>query len=118
MMRFIQLKSLKDLATLVSSAGTVGVVQHLPLREGHLYFIVGGTLSEVFLYFVKLKEEIDGRYILYHTLSGEMGFSQRVRSDPNLNNIPIIDILNQDLLPMELVETVTNLQGWGGDEDV
>lgn len=117
-MKFIQLKSLKDLATLVFSAATRGVVQHLPLREGHLYFIVGGTLREVFLYFVKLREEIDGRYIIYNTLSGEMGFSPRVRTDPNLNSIPIIEIVNQDLLPKELMETVYNLQEWGGEEDV
>ena len=117
-MKFIQLKSLRDLATLVSSVGTVGVVQHLPLRQGHLFFIIGGTLSEVFLYFVKLQDDKKGKYIVYNTLSGEMSFSQRVRTDPNLNNIPIIEIVNQDLLSKELVDTVNNIQEWGEYEDV
>lgn len=114
-MKYIQLKDLKDLAMLVSSAASIGVVQHLPLKEGHLYFIIGGTLSEVFLYFVKLKEKVDGRYIIYNTLSGEVSFSERVRTDPNLNSIPIIEIVNQDLLSKELVEKVNSLKEWGED---
>ena len=117
-MKFIQLKNLRDLATLVSSTGPIGVVQHLSLREGHLYFVIGGTLREVFLYFVKRREEISGRYIIYNTLSGELEFSQRVRTDPNRSSIPIIEIINQDFLPGELIEKVSNLQEWGGEGDV
>lgn len=108
-MRYIQLKGLRDLAMLVTSAAPIGVVQHLSIKDGHLYFIIAGTLREIFLYFVKLKEEIDGRYIVYNTLSGEISFNQRVRTDPYMNSIPILEIVNQDLLPKELVETVNTL---------
>jgi len=108
-MKYIQLKDLRDLVMLVSTAHT-GMLHHFPLAEGHLYFIVGGTLTETFIYFVKLKQGIDGRFVIYNGLSGEIRFSQTVRTDPNVSSIPIIDIVSQDLLSKELVETVNSLK--------
>ena len=96
-MRFIHFKGLKDLAMLVSSTASWGVVQRLSLMVGRLYFIIGGALCDVFLYFVKLREEVDGRCIVYNTLSGEIVFSQRVRTNLNLSSIPTLEIVNREL---------------------
>ena len=108
-MKYIQLKDLRDLVMLVSAAHT-SLLHHFPLKNGHLYFIVGGTLTETFIYFVKLKQGIEGRFVIYNALSGEIRFSPTVRTDPNVSSIPIVDIMSQDLLSKGLVETVNRLK--------
>ena len=57
-MKFVQLLSLKDLIMLVASSPTSNVIQHLSFNESHLYFLIGGTLNEIFLYFVKEKKPV------------------------------------------------------------
>jgi hypothetical protein len=93
----------------VASSPTMNVVQHLQYGDTHLYFIIGGTLSEIFLYFLKEQKAIDGNFIIYNTYTGEISFSNRLRTDPNLSSIPLVDIKNQDLLPEELLERVGSL---------
>jgi len=108
-MKYVQLKELRDLVVLVSSAAPMGLVQHFAVKTGHLYFVVGGNLSEAFLYFVKLNQPIEGKYIIFNTLSGEIRFSQNVRTDPGTSSIPIVEIVNQNLVPQEIVEMINSL---------
>ena len=108
-MKFVQLDSLRDLVMLIASSPTMNVIQHLQSVDMHLYFIVGGTLSEIFLYFVKEEEAIEGSFVIYSTYTGEITFSDKLRMDPNLNSIPVVEIKNQDLLPEELLTRVGSL---------
>ena len=88
-MKFVHLKTLRDLVMLVASSPTMNVIQHLQNDKFHLYFIIGGTLSEIFLYFVKLEEAIEGTFITYNSYTGE--------------------IKNQDLLSDDLLSKVNSL---------
>jgi hypothetical protein len=108
-MKFVQLKSLRDLVMLVASSPTMNVIQHLNNGESHLYFIIGGTLSEIFLYFVKQESAIEGGFITYNTYTGEIGSSDKLMREPNLNSFPVVEIENQDLLPEELLTMVNSL---------
>ena len=100
-MKFVQLKSMRDLVMLVASSPTMNVIQHLPNGESHIYFIIGGTLSEIFLYFIKEEEGIDGSFITYNSYTGEIGTSEKLLHEPNINSLPVVEITNQDLLPTE-----------------
>ncbi len=108
-MKFVQLDSLRDLVMLVASSPTMNVIQHLESGEKHLYFIIGGTLREIFLYFVSEDSAIEGSFVIYNTYSGEITFSDRLRTEPNLSPIPVVEIKNQDLLPDDLLSRVENL---------
>lgn len=108
-MKFVQLRELRDLVMLVASSPPTNVIQHMTWENKHLYFVVGGTLSQVFLYFIKLDEPIEGKFIIYNSYSGEMGVSEKVNNDPNMNTFPIIEIKNQDLLPEDVLEKVSKL---------
>jgi len=107
--RFIQLDSLRDLVMLVASSPIRNAIQHLQSGGDHLYFIIGGTLREIFLYFVKEDEAIDGSFVIYNTYSGEISFSERLRTEPNLTSVPVVEIRNQDLIPDELLSRVDDL---------
>lgn len=108
-MKFVHLKSMRDLVMLVASSPTMNVIQHLQNGDIHLYFIIGGTLSEIFLYFVKEEKAIDGDFITYNTYTGAIGSSERILHEPNINSFPLVDIENQDLLPEELLSRVNSL---------
>ena len=108
-MKFVQLGTIKDLVMLVASSPSMNVIQHLNNNGEHMYFIIGGTINEIFLYLVKVKEKLEGRFITYHTYTGEIGSSEKLMHEPNLSSFPIVDIINQDLLPDELLSKVNNL---------
>ncbi|MFB0558387.1 MAG: hypothetical protein ACETVY_04640 [Candidatus Bathyarchaeia archaeon] len=108
-MKFVQLKSLRDLVMLVASSPTMNVIQHLQNGDSHLYFIIGGTLTEIFLYFVKQGSAMEGGFITYNTYTGEIGSSDRLMHEPSINSFPVVEIENQDLLPEELLTRVNRL---------
>ena len=108
-LKFVHLKTLRDLVMLVASSPTMNVIQHLQNGNFHLYFIIGGTLSEIFLYFVKLEEAIEGTFITYNSYTGEIGFSDKLAHEPNQNSFPLVEIENQDLLPDDLLSKVNSL---------
>ncbi|MCX6649122.1 MAG: hypothetical protein NTV61_07010 [Candidatus Bathyarchaeota archaeon] len=108
-MKFVQLRSLRDLIMLVASSQSSGVIQHLANGNSHLYFLVGGTLHEMFLYCVKEKEQIKGNFITYNSYSGEIGSSEKMQHEPNQSSFPVVEIVNQDLLPTDLLSRLDEL---------
>lgn len=66
-------------------------------------------MREVFTYLVKLDEPIEGSFITYNSYKGEISSSEKIASEPNMNSFPIIEILNQDLIPEEMLETLAGL---------
>jgi hypothetical protein len=48
-MKFVQLKSIRDIVMLVASSPASNVVQHMESKGENPYFVIGGTLSEAFL---------------------------------------------------------------------
>jgi len=107
-MKFVQLKTIRDLIMLVASSPATNVIQHLE-NNGHLYFVIGGTLSEVFMYLVKQDEALDGSFITYNSYSGEIGTSEKISTEPNMSSFPIIEINKQDLITEETLEMLSRL---------
>ena len=108
-MKYVQLRSIKDLIMLVASSPSSGVIQHLANRDSHLYFIVGGTLHEMFLYFVKEKEQISGSFITYNSYTSELKSTEKVQHEPNVSSFPIVEIEHQDLISKDLLERLDDL---------
>ena len=108
-MKFVQLKTVRDLVMLVASSPATNVVQHLEDKGKHVYFVIGGTLNEVFTYLVKLEEPIEGNFITYNSYKGEIGSSDNIASEPNMNSFPVIEIQNQTLIPKEMLEQLAGL---------
>ena len=108
-MKFIQLNTIRDLVMLVASSPATNVIQHLENDGKHVYFVIGGTLSEVFTYLVRLDEPIEGSFITYNSYKGEIGSSDKIATEPNMNSFPVIEIENQTLIPDEMLEHLAGL---------
>lgn len=108
-MKFVQLSSIRDLIMLVASSPSSGVIQHLEHKGVHLYFLVGGTLHEIFLYFVKQKDKIPGMFITYNSYTGQIGSAEKVQHEPNVNSFPVVEIVNQDIISGDLLSKLNDL---------
>ena len=107
-MKFVQLKTIRDLVMLVASSPATNVIQHLE-NSGHIYFVIGGTLSEVFMYLVKQDEPIGGSFITYNSYTGDIGTSEKISTEPNMNSFPVIELQKQDLITSDTMETLSKL---------
>jgi len=107
-MKFVQLKTIRDLVMLVASSPATNVIQHLE-NSGHLYFVIGGTLSEVFMYLVKQDDPIEGSFITYNSYSGDIGSNEKISTEPNMSSFPIIEIKKQDLITSDTFEALKKL---------
>jgi hypothetical protein len=108
-MKFVQLKSIRDLVMLVASSPASNVVQHIERNNENMYFVIGGTLTEIFLYFVKTVKPVEGSFITYNSYTGDIGYSNKVVTEPNVSTFPVIEIQNQDLLPYNVLEKMSKL---------
>ena len=105
-MKLVHLRSFRDLVMLVASSPSMNVVQHFQSGDRHIYFIIGGTLSETFLYYVREEKAVPGKFVIYNTFAGEISFSEKLRAEPNLSSIPIIEIESQEIFTDELLARV------------
>ena len=108
-MKFVQLKNIRDLVMLVASSPATNVIQHLDNNGKHVYFVIGGTLSEVFTYLVRLDKPIEGNFITYNSYKGEIGSSEKIATEPNMNSFPVIEIQNQTLIPKEMLDQLAGM---------
>ena len=108
-MKFVQLKGIRDLLMLVASSPSSGVIQHIEYNSSHIYFIVGGTIQDLFIYLVKETNSLGGSFITYNSYTGQIGSAEKVVHEPNTSSFPVIEILSQDLIPVELLTTVDGL---------
>ncbi len=96
-MRLIELKTIEDLAYLAFSSPFSVTIQHFEDKEGnHIYFILGGTREETYIFYVK-NGKIEGRFINLDTSKSEVKFSDKPIIDPKYKVTPIIEIKRHDL---------------------
>lgn len=64
-------------------------------------------MSEVFLFFVREEEPLHGSFVIYNNFSGEISYSDRLRTDPNISCIPIVEVISQDFIPPDLLSRIS-----------
>lgn len=97
--KYVRLKSLEDLVKIVV-ASPMSFIQHYFDGKDHFYFINvlfagGGAL----IYFVKAKEGVDRKYIIFDPIRGRIIFSDSISTDANARTIPLIEVEGQNVLP-------------------
>jgi hypothetical protein len=97
-MKKIELRSIEDLVYLAASSPFGATIQHFKRSNNDdVYFLMGGTITESFLYFVK-GEETTKKFVCLDTTKNKITFEDLPVFDPKLKIIPIIEVKEQDLL--------------------
>ncbi|MEM2875970.1 MAG: hypothetical protein QXL67_03330 [Candidatus Bathyarchaeia archaeon] len=95
-MKRIELKSMEDLAILASSSPFGSTIQHFRSGSGDIYFMIGGTRDETYIFYVK-SENVGHRFINFDTARNKVVYSDTPIIDPKFKVTPIIDVKKQDL---------------------
>ncbi|MCP8311834.1 MAG: hypothetical protein L6M37_02625 [Candidatus Methylarchaceae archaeon HK02M1] len=99
-MKRIELESMMDLAYLAASSPLGAIIQHFKDKVGtDVYFLIGGTIRESFVYYFK-GEEIKKRFINLNTTQNKIEYTDLPIFDPKIKVVPIIEIKAQDLLDL------------------
>ena len=99
-MKLIELKNIVDLAYLASSSPYGTVIQHFEDEVGNnVCFLIGGTMDETFVYYVK-SEEITMKFICLDTSKDKVEYTNLPILNPRTKVIPVIEIKKQDLLDL------------------
>lgn len=95
-MKKFELGSIRDLIFLVSNS-QLGIVQHTKNNVGEdMYFLIGGTFAETFIYYVKC-EEIKKKFIIFDISKDKVEYSDLPTINARIKVIPIIEVKNQDI---------------------
>ena len=95
-MRKLELNSLRDL-TYLGSGSQLGIIQHFRNKAGeNIYFLIGGTIEETFLYYVK-SEETTKKFICLDTSKDKIEFTDSPILNPRTQVLPVIEVKTQDL---------------------
>ena len=95
-MKKFELASIRGLAYLASSS-QLGIIQHSKNKAGEgIYFLIGGTMEETFVYYVK-SEEIDKKFIILDASKDKIEYSDSPILNPRTRVIPVIEVKSQDL---------------------
>ena len=108
-MKFVQFGSMRDLIMFAASSPVSKVIQYLKFMNSHVYFLLAGNMTDMFLYLVKLKDAVDGNFITYNSYTGEIGSSDKLVTEPSIESFPIVEIVNQNLLPTDTLDKVSQL---------
>lgn len=108
-MKFVQFGSLRDLVMFTASSPVSKVIQYLTVKNSHVYFLFAGNMTEMFMYLVKLEKAVDGNFITYNSYTGEIGSSERLVTEPSIESFPVVEIINENLLPKDTLEKVSKL---------
>ena len=90
-MKRIELESMVDLAYLASTSESA--IQHYEDGEVNVYFLIGGTMEESFIYFVKHEgDDIKTRFINLDITKNRIVYSNLPFLDAKNKIIPIIEV--------------------------
>lgn len=101
----IEVNELRDLLNLSSGPmGSIAKIHCFKIGTQNIYFLLGGIPGKkVNIYFVLL-DEIKEKYIVRHTLSDEISFSDKIEAHPQRIFYPIIRVKRQNLIDVEQLE--------------
>lgn len=96
-MKKFELEDIKDLAYLAINSPDGTIKRYKDETEGNIYYVIGGTMEETFVFYVK-GEEVKTRFINLNTSKDKIEYSNLPVMDPRGNDIPIINVKKQDLI--------------------
>ena len=102
--KYVQLETLEDMIKMMSASMRSPPLHHKEVKDGHVYFIPASlALAKEVIYFVKMKEKVEKRYIVLDMVHNKISFSDELSTKPSLKHFQIIEIKEQNILPMDVL---------------
>lgn len=73
-------------------------------QNGHVYFLPASlALGKEIIYFVKVKEKVEKKYIVLDMVHDKISFSDELSTTPSLQHFSIVEVTSENILPKDAV---------------
>jgi hypothetical protein len=103
-MKYIRLEKLEDIIKMMSASMRSPPLHHKEARDDHLYFLPASlALGKAVIYFVKLKEKVEKKYIVLDMVHDTISFSDELSTKPSLKHFSVVEVTSENILPKDAV---------------
>lgn len=95
--KYLRYRDFEDLFKIIlahsqSALGLIPLVYHVKLNDIEILFIQNGPLGNGTVHFIICKEEVRGRFIDLHKMTGEYKFVDAIGSDTKSIYVPVLEL--------------------------
>ena len=99
----VKVKGFEDLVN-VAVATQALLVHRLSFHTKSIFYVPFPAYDSVAIYYCETEGAPKGKYFLYNRFTGEVQMSENYVNDSRFVVIPIVDVVEQELLPKEFIE--------------
>ena len=97
--KYVQLEKLEDIIKMMSASMRSPPLHHKKVKDGHIYFLPASlALGKAVMYFVKVKEKVEKKYIVLGTIHDKISFSDELSTKPSLKHFSVVEVKAQNIL--------------------
>lgn len=102
--KYLQLEKMEDIIRMMSASMRSPPLHHKKVKDGHIYFLPASlALGKAVIYFVKVKEKVEKKYIVLDTIHDKISFSDELSTKPSLRHFSIVEVKTQNILPTDIL---------------
>jgi len=102
--KYVQLEKLEDIIKMMSASMRSPPLHHKKVKDGHIYFLPASlALGKAVIYFVKVKEKVEKKYIVLDRIHDKVSFSDELSTKPSLSHFLIVEVTSENILPRDIV---------------
>lgn len=102
--KYVQFEKMEDIIRMMSASMRSPPLHHKEAKDGHVYFLPASlALGKAVIYFVKVKEKIEKKYIVLDAVHDKISFSDELSTKPSLRHFSIVEVKAQNILPTDIL---------------
>jgi hypothetical protein len=102
--KYVQLEKLEDMIKMMSASMRPPPLHHKEVNDEHVYFIPASlALGKEVIYFVKIEEKVEKKYIVLDMVHNKISFSDELSTKPSLKHFQIVEVKAQNILPADVL---------------
>ncbi len=101
-LKYVEFSDFDNMIRAMVSSGAP-LLLHVEFDGRHIYFQTQPGFQETIFYYVETSK-IEGKYVVYDLMTGNISFSDQILMDPNRRTISIVEIARQNIFPKEILK--------------
>lgn len=106
----VKVKSIEDLVN-IAVAAQLFIVHRVNVDASSIFYVPFPAYDAVSIYYCETESEVAGKYLLFNRFTGEVQVSESYVNDSKYVVIPVVEVLEQEILPKELLERSSKKKG-------
>lgn len=99
----VKVKGLEDLAN-IAMAAQLFLIHRVNIDTKSIYYVPFPSYDAITIYYTEIDNKMIGKYLLFNRFTGEVQISDNYVNDSKHMVIPIVDVIEQEILPKDLIE--------------